>query len=58
MEIKKSIKNIKQGKLRETVVYENGKVKEYAYSITKNSNVVRKGGLLCLNERIRILKQT
>jgi hypothetical protein len=44
MKITSTSKDIKQGKLKEVVKTENGKIKEYAYNITKNANVVKKGG--------------
>ena len=44
MKIKTTVKEINQGKLRETIKTENGKIKEYAYSIIKDANTIRKGG--------------
>lgn len=44
MKITSTTKEIKQGKLRETVKTENGKIKEYAYSIIKDGNAIKKGG--------------
>ena len=41
---KSTTRKIKQGTLRETVKTSNGKVKEYAYSIVKNGNTVKRGG--------------
>ena len=44
MQAKTTTKEIKQGKLTETVKMKNGKIKEYAYSIEKNGNKIRQGG--------------
>lgn len=44
MNIKTTTKQVKQGKLRETVRSDKGKIKEYAYSIIKNGNTIKKGG--------------
>lgn len=45
MKITTTTKQTNQGKLRETVIKDdNGKIKEYAYSIVKDGNTVKKGG--------------
>ena len=44
MKIKTTVKETNQGKLRETVITDKGKIKEYGYSIIKDANTIKKGG--------------